>query len=327
MTQKTVLKIGTRGSPLALAQAREVRDLLRRHWPELAGDGAVEIVALTTAGDRIQDRPLSDVGGKGVFTGELDDALYDGRIHCAVHSMKDVPTRLPGDIVLSAMLRREDVRDVFVSALANDFSDLPRGGRVGTISMRRQAQILARHPHLTVILFRGNVQTRLRKLADGEADAIMLAMAGLNRLDLAHVATRILEPEDMLPAAGQGAIGVACLNGDETTGAYLAPLNHPDTATCVHAERAMLDVLDGSCRTPIAGYARLSGDGATVGIRGMVAETDGSRSWSGERSGPRETAGAMARDLGADLRAQAGEDFFAALADRGTGQGTGREAE
>jgi len=164
-------------------------------------------------------------------------------------------------------------------------------------------------------LFRGNVQTRLRKLADGEADATMLAMAGLNRLDMASVATRILEPEEMLPAAGQGAIGITCLDTDEETRAYLAPLNHADTLTCVQAERALLDVLDGSCRTPIAGFAELKEGGGSIRIRGLLAEIDGSQSWAGERSGPVDMAEQMARDLGSDLRARAGEAFFAALAD------------
>jgi hydroxymethylbilane synthase len=309
------LKIGTRGSPLALAQAYETRDLLRARFAELAAEDAVEIVVLKTTGDKVQDRPLSEVGGKGVFTKELDEALFDGRIDCAAHSMKDVPTWLPDGIILPTMLEREDVRDVFISPKAPSFADLPDGALIGTTSMRRQALILAKYPKLGVTLFRGNVQTRLRKLDEGEADATMLALAGLNRLNMAHVATRILEPEEMLPAAGQGAIGLTCRGNDAATTGIISKLDHAPTSTCVNAERAMLDVLDGTCHTPIAGYAQLDESGEKLRIRGIVAEPDGSQSWSGERTGSVATAEAMARDLGAELRSSAGEAFFEALAE------------
>ncbi len=309
------LKIGTRGSPLALAQAYETRDLLRARWPSLAAEDAIEIVVLKTTGDIVQDRRLSEVGGKGVFTRELDEALFDGRIDCAAHSMKDVPTWLPDGIVLPTMLAREDVRDVFISPKAARFADLPDGSVVGTTSLRRQALILTKYPGLVVTLFRGNVQTRLRKLEEGQADATMLALAGLNRLDMAHVATCILEPEEMLPAAGQGAIGITCRADDDEIREVISALDHRPTSVCVNAERAVLDVLDGTCHTPIAAYAALGNTGEALHVRGIVAEPDGSQVWAGERSGSVLDADAMARDLGAELRAAAGENFFAALAE------------
>ena len=309
------MKIGTRASPLALAQAHETRDLLAAAHPALAAPDAIEIVALTTTGDKIQDRPLSEVGGKGVFTKELDDALFDGRIDIAVHSMKDVPTWLPGGMVLPCMLAREDVRDVMVSLRHKSFADMPDGSIVGTTSLRRQAQVLARYPGLKVVVFRGNVQTRLRKLEDGEADATLLALAGLNRLDRVDVATDILEPGDLLPAVGQGAIGIACRADDADTIAVITALDHAATSVCVNAERAMLDVLDGSCRTPIAGLATLSEDGLTMHLQGLVAEADGSRIWTAERTGSVADGDAMGRDAGAELRKAVGEEFFIRLAD------------
>lgn len=309
------MKIGTRGSPLALAQAHETRSLLVAAHPRLADLDAIEIVALTTTGDKIQDRPLSEVGGKGVFTKELDEALFDGRIDVAVHSMKDVPTWLPDGMVLPCMLAREDVRDVMVSPRYSSFDDMPAGSVIGTTSLRRQAQVLARYPDLKVVIFRGNVQTRLRKLNDGEADATLLALAGLNRLAMANVATAILEPDDLLPAVGQGAIGITCRADDVATIEAIAALDHGETSICVNAERAMLDVLDGSCKTPIAGLATLSDDGLGLRIRGLVAEADGTQIWTAERSGSIAEAEAMGRDAGAELRALVGEDFFARLAD------------
>ena len=309
------LKIGTRGSPLALAQAYETRDLLQANVPALAEEGAVEIVEIKTTGDKIQDRRLSEVGGKGVFTKELDDALFDGRIDVAAHSMKDVPTWLPDGILLPTMLEREDVRDVFISPKAASFADLPDGSVIGTTSPRRQAIILAKYPNLKITLFRGNVQTRLRKLDEGEADATMLALAGLNRLDMSHIATRIMEPEDMLPSAGQGAIGLTCREDDSAPLDFITVLDHLPTSICVNAERAMLDVLGGTCHTPIAGYAQLDDGMKNLRIRGIVAEPDGTKVWSGERFGPVADTYAMATDLGAELRASAGEAYFEALAE------------
>lgn len=309
------IKLGTRASPLALAQAHETRDLLMAAHPGLAEPGAIEIVALTTTGDKVQDRPLSEVGGKGVFTKELDEALFDGRIDVGVHSMKDVPTWLPAGMVLPCMLAREDVRDVMVSPRYANFGDMPAGSVVGTTSLRRQAQVLARYPGLKVTIFRGNVQTRLRKLDEGEADATLLALAGLNRLDMSHIAADVLEPDDLLPAVGQGAIGMTCRADDTATIETIAALNHAETSICVNAERAMLDVLDGSCKTPIAGLATLSDDGLSMHLRGLVAEADGTQLWTAERTGSAADAEALGRDAGAELRAVVGEDFFNRLAD------------
>ncbi len=305
------IKIGTRSSPLALAQAYETRDKLLLAYDDVD----VEIVPITTTGDKIQDRPLSDVGGKGVFTKELDEALFDRRINVAAHSMKDVPTWLPNGIILAAMFEREDVRDVLVSPKYSSFSQMPAGSVIGTTSLRRQSQILERYPELTVVIFRGNVQTRLRKLHEGVADATLLALAGLNRLGRTDVVARILEPDELLPAVGQGAIGLACREDDEDVIAKLRGLDHNPTSLCVLAERAMLDVLDGSCRTPIAGLATLSDDGQTITIKGLVAQADGSEIWRAQRQGPSVDSDKLGRALGAELRAAVGEDFFAALMD------------
>jgi hydroxymethylbilane synthase len=212
------LKIGTRGSPLALAQAYLTRDLLKAAFPELTEEGALEIIIIKTTGDKILNQPLSDIGGKGLFTKEIDDALLDGRIDIAVHSMKDVPTYLPAGTVLPCNLPREDVRDVFISDKYQSLAELPEGAVVGSASLRRQAQILAKYPTLKVVNFRGNVQTRLRKLQEGACDGTLLALAGLKRLDLADKATSILSTEEMLPAVAQGAIGIACREGDDRSG-------------------------------------------------------------------------------------------------------------
>lgn len=309
------LKIGTRASPLALWQADHAQDLLIEAWGALAEPDRLAIVEVTTTGDKVQDRPLAEVGGKGVFTRELDAALLDGRIDMAVHSMKDVPTWLPDGIVLAALLPRGDVREVLISHKASSIDDLPEGAVIGTTSLRRQAQAMARRPDLKTTLFRGNVQTRLRKLGEGEADATFLAYAGLERLCLTEVATAILEPDDMLPAVAQGAIGVTCRADDAPMIELLAAVDHSPTRTCVGAERAMLEVLDGSCRTPIAGLAELDDGEQTIRLRGFVGWPDGHDHWAGERMGSVADADGLARDLGAELRDAAGSTFFAALAD------------
>jgi hydroxymethylbilane synthase len=299
------VRLGTRGSPLAMLQTEEVRDLLIAAHPGLT----VEIVEISVAGDRIQDRALAEVGGKGLFTKELDRAILDGRCDAAVHSMKDVETWLAEGIGLVAILEREDVRDAFLSPKAAGLADLPAGSKLGTSSLRRKAQILAKRPDLEVVLFRGNVQTRLKKLDEGVADATLLAMAGLNRLDMAHVATEPLAPETLLPAVAQGAVGVTTAEDRADLKALFAPLEHAESAAAVHAERAFLDVLDGSCHTPIAGLAEFSG--GRVRFRGLVAREDGSEVLSTEREGPAGEAMALARDAGAELRAGMGDDFFA----------------
>ncbi len=296
--------LGTRGSPLAMLQTEEVRDKLMAAHPGLL----VDIVEIKVVGDQIQDRPLAEVGGKGLFTKELDRAVLDGRCDAAVHSMKDVETWLADGITLACLLEREDVRDAFLSPVAGSLADLPVGARVGTASLRRKAQILAQRPDVEVVLFRGNVQTRLRKLEERVADATLLAMAGLNRLGMAEVATKALAPEEMLPACAQGAVGVTLATNRPDLAALFAPLNHEETAIRVHAERAFLDVLDGTCHTPIAGLAEVQG--GTVRFRGLVAREDGARVLTVERSGPVADAVALARDAGAQLRAEMGDTFF-----------------
>jgi hydroxymethylbilane synthase len=307
MTSPAPLRIGTRGSPLALAQAEEVKDKLVAAFPEMAG--LAEIVVIKTTGDMIQDRALADIGGKGLFTKEIDDAMLEGRIDLAVHSMKDVPTWLPDGIVLPCMLEREDPRDAFISEKAGCIADLPTGSVIGTAALRRQALILNRRPDLKVVTFRGNVQTRLRKLADGEVDATLLALAGLNRLGNAHVATSIIEPDEMLPAVAQGAIGVTCRTGDQRAHGYLAGLNHEITVLRVSAERAMLEVLDGSCRTPIAALAEIDGRGG-LSLRGLIARPDGSQVLEVRRSGAAADAEGLGRDAGEELKERAGPGFL-----------------
>jgi hydroxymethylbilane synthase len=305
-----LLRIGSRGSPLALAQTHQVRDLLRRAHPDLAADGAIEVVVIKTSGDLVLDRTLADVGGKGLFTKELDEALLDGRIDVAVHSMKDVPTWLPAGLEVACVLEREDPRDAFVSFKAPDLAALPAGAVVGTASLRRQAQVLNRRPDLKVAVFRGNVQTRLRKLEEGQADATLLALAGLRRLGLADVATAVVPTGEMLPAVAQGAVGVAGRSGDARARHWLAPLHHAPSAARVAAERALLEVLDGSCRTPIAALAEIAGD--VLSLRGLVARPDGSRLIETARRGPVAEAVALGRDAGEELKGRAGPGFFTA---------------
>jgi hydroxymethylbilane synthase len=259
----------------------------------------------------VLNQPLADIGGKGLFTREIDDALLDGRIDIAVHSMKDVPTYLPAGTQLQCNLPREDVRDVFISTKYASLAELPEGAVVGSASLRRQAQILAKYPTLKVINFRGNVQTRLRKLGEDACDATLLALAGLKRLDLEDKATAVLSEEEMLPAVAQGAIGIACRDGDDRSIAALAALNHEDTRLAVVCERAFLRALDGSCRTPIAGLARRTAAGG-FSFRGLVAAPDGSRIFETSREGGSSEAEveAMGREAGEQLKADAGEGFF-----------------
>lgn len=297
------LRIGTRGSPLALAQATTVRDLLAAAHPQAP---AAEIVVIQTTGDVITDRPLADAGGKGLFTKEIDRALLAEEVDIAVHSAKDVETWLPEGITIAATPEREDPRDALIGA--DSIAALPAGARIGTASQRRQAQLLAHRPDLDVTLFRGNVQTRLRKLEAGEADATLLALAGLNRLGRADVADAILEPEEMLPAAGQGVIAIACRTGNRAAAEALMPLNNPETLACLQAERAMLDALDGTCRTPIGGLARMQGD--QILLQGLVAWPDGSRLVRHQMTGPSGDPVALGKAVGMYLRAQIGPEFF-----------------
>jgi hydroxymethylbilane synthase len=307
-TKHPILRIGTRGSPLALAQTHETRDRLKAAWPELAEDGAIEIEVIKTTGDLVQDRPLAEIGGKGLFTKELDEAMLSGRIHLAVHSMKDVPTVLPDGIDLPCILPREDVRDAFISLKAKSLADLPQGAVIGSASLRRGAQILHRRPDLKVVNFRGNVQTRLRKLEEGVVDATLLAMAGLRRLGLAGHVTAAIEPEDMLPAVAQGAIGITCRSDDATAQRYLTALNCPDSQIRVIAERALLARLDGSCRTPIAALAELDGD--RLSLRGLIISPDGTVIHATSRDGRSGDAAAMGLDAANELLGKAGPGFF-----------------
>jgi hydroxymethylbilane synthase len=308
MTAKPILTIGTRGSPLALAQTHEVRDRLAAAFPELAAPGAIAILVIKTTGDLVQDRPLAEIGGKGLFTKELDDSMLEGRIDLAVHSMKDVPTLLPDGIELPCILPREDVRDAFICLKAASLADLPAGAVIGTASLRRGAQILHRRPDLKVVNFRGNVQTRLRKLEEGAVDATLLAMAGLRRLGLAQHVTAALSVEDMLPAVAQGAIGITCRSGDEGAHRVLAALNDRESFIRVAAERAFLTRLDGSCRTPIAALAELDGD--CLSFRGLIVSLDGVTVHATARTGTAAAAASMGTDAAEELLGVAGQGFF-----------------
>lgn len=305
------IRIATRGSPLALAQAEEVAARLR------AAHGLpatmTEIVVFQTTGDRIQDRALSEAGGKGLFTKEIEEALLDGRADVAVHSAKDMPTVLPDGLVLTAWLEREDTRDVFLSRTATSLDDLPGGAVVGTASLRRQALVKRKRPDLKVVTFRGNVQTRLRKLEAGDVHATLLALAGLKRLGAEHVATAIIPLEDFPPAIGQGAIVVETREGDDRINSLVAALDHAETAAALACERAFLAVLDGSCRTPIAGHAVI--DGETLRFRGLVMRPDGSEEFEVVREGAVSDAAAIGMDAGRDIVARAGPVFLAALKD------------
>lgn len=287
--QARTLRIGTRGSPLALAQAHEVR--ARLSAAHGLSEDTIEIRVYKTTGDAIQDRPLAEVGGKGLFTKEIEEALIAREIDLAVHSMKDMQTELPGGLVIGASLPREDVRDAFISLKYSSLADLPEGAVVGTSSLRRQAQIKRIRPDLKVVGFRGNVQTRLRKLSEGVADATLLACAGLNRLGMADRITAPIEIDQILPAVAQGAIAIEIREDDAETAKLIAALNDAKTAYCVAAERAFLTRLEGSCRTPIAGLAQLNGE--TLSFRGMVFSVDGERSFEIEREGPAEQAAAV----------------------------------
>lgn len=306
--QSAGLRIGTRGSPLALAQANLTAGLLAAL--DIAGDkAAAEIVPIRTSGDAITDRPLSEAGGKGLFTKEIDDALLAGRIDIAVHSAKDLPTRLPDGIVIAACLEREDVRDAILSPTASRLTDLPKGAVLGTSSLRRKALALRLRPDLAVVDFRGNVETRLGKLAAGAADATLLAIAGLKRLGLADRARGILDSDEWLPAVGQGAIAITARRDDTAILSVLAGLDHHDTSVALAAERAFLAVLDGSCRTPIGGLARLEAD--RLVFRGIIVKPDGSEAHAVERRGPVADAEILGADAGAELARRGGAGFFA----------------
>jgi len=306
------LLIGTRGSPLALWQANHVRALLIDVHG--LGEDAVALEPITTSGDRIRDKPLRDFGGKGLFTKEIDEALLAKRVDIAVHSMKDLPTELPPGITIAAVLPRGDVRDAFISARAESLAALPPGAVVGSSSLRRQAQVKRLRPDLQAIDFRGNVETRLKKLEQGMVDATLLALAGLERLGLTRHVTSVLPTDEMLPAVAQGAIGVACRSDDAKTRGLLQALNDDATATAVACERAFLGELDGSCRTPIAGLAEIAG--GLLRFRGLVLNPEGTEWHEIEKSGAPVDAVSIGASSGRELLALAGPNFLATLTAR-----------
>ena len=301
------LRIGTRGSPMALSQTELVRQRLLAAHPELAARSAIEIVTIRTTGDRVQDRRLAEIGGKGLFSKEIDEALFDRRIDLAVHSLKDLETFLPGGVELACILPREDPRDAFLSLKTASLATLAKGAVVGTASLRRQAQLLRRRPDLKIVPLRGNAGTRIRKLEAGEVDATLLALCGLRRIGLADRATEILPYQVMLPAVGQGALAVTCRSGDRLLQRLLAPLHDNPSAACAAAERAMLAALDGSCHTPIAGFAEIEGQRLT--IEGLLLTADGRREIRLQRAGDIADAGEIGRALGEALRRRAGPEF------------------
>jgi hydroxymethylbilane synthase len=301
------LRIGTRGSRLARAQTDLACRALAAAHPELRVPDALEVVTIRTTGDRVTDRPLAELGGKGLFCKELEAALLERRIDLAVHSVKDLPTWLPAGLVLGAVLEREDPRDVLLARPPASIAALPEAAVIGTASVRRKAQLLAKRPDLRVVSFRGNVETRLRKLAAGEVDATLLALAGLRRLGIGHAGV-VLGPEEMLPAVGQGAIGIECRADDEASLALLAAIDHAASSACMRAERALLAALDGSCHTPIAGYADMFDEG--LHLRALIARPDGSACLRTGRTGAPENAETLGRDAGEELRKRAGAGFF-----------------
>lgn len=304
---QTKIRIGTRGSPLALRQADEVR--LRLRAAHGLDDEVFETVVIKTTGDMVLDRPLAEIGGKELFTKEIEQALLDGRIDIAVHSTKDMPTLLPEGLAIACFLPREDVRDALISLRARRLADLPDGAVVGTSSLRRAAQLRRLRPDLAIVDFRGNVQTRLGKLAAGEAAATLLACAGLRRLGLDEWLAAAIPVDDILPAVGQGAICVETRTDHDAANILLAALHHADTADCVTAERAFLAALDGSCRTPIAALAEIDGDG--LRLRGQVFSPDGRRGETIETRGAREAAANLGRAAGLDLKDRLPAGFFA----------------
>ena len=301
------LRIGTRGSAMALYQANLVRERLATAHPDHAAPGMVELVVIRTTGDRVQNRLLAEIGGKGLFTKEIEQALFDRRIDLAVHSLKDMETILPPGLGIACVLPRDDPRDALVSRDGAGLAALPRGAKVGTASLRRTAQLLRRRPDLAVAPIRGNVDTRLAKLAAGEVDALLLAMCGLERLGRADVASEIFSAELMLPAVGQGALAIEARADDADLRELLSPLHDAASAACITAERAMLAALDGSCRTPIAGLAELHGERLT--LKALLLTADGSAERRAEGAGPVADAATLGQEIGERLRRGASPEF------------------
>ena len=306
MQSAPFLRIGSRGSPLALVQARLVQKLLAdAHGVAL---DRIEITTFTTSGDKLTDAPLSEVGGKGLFAKEIEEALAAGEMDLGVHSSKDMATSLPDGLVLAAFLEREDIRDAFVSLSVKRLDDLPVGSRLGSSSLRRSAQMLRRRPDLRIVPFRGNVDTRLRKLREGVADATLLAAAGLKRLGREADISGYLDAEAFPPAPAQGAIGIEIRQGDQRTADLIKPLDHSATSLAVRAERALLGALDGSCRTAIGAVSRISGE--TLRLRGEILSPDGRIAVDGELSGSVDDPERLGHELGQILRDKAASDFF-----------------
>lgn len=308
-----LLKIGTRGSALALFQANAVRDALLK-----LGNGAFEIriTEIRTTGDRVRDRPLAELGGKGLFTKEIEAALLANEIDLAVHSTKDVPTWLPSGLRMAGYLPREDVRDVLISrGGADSIQSLPEGSVIGTVALRRKAQLLALRPDLRIVMLRGNVETRLKKVETGEVDATLLAYAGLRRLGLGNQYTNVIEPEEMVPSAGQGAIGIEVREQDQEVCSLIEKISHKKTDLCVTAERAFLDSIDGSCQSPVGAWARYQNDNQVI-FDGIVLSEDGTLVYRANRMGPPGEAEQLARSAAEDIRAQADPEFWRAFTGR-----------
>jgi hydroxymethylbilane synthase len=307
------LRLGTRGSALALWQANWTKTGLEHRWPGLR----VELVPIKTTGDRMLDVPLAKIGGKGLFTKEIDEALLDGRIDLAVHSVKDVPYQLPDGIEIAAIPEREDARDAFISS-GSLLQDLHAGARIGTSSLRRQVQLRHRFPALNLVTLRGNVDTRLRKLAAGEFDGIVLAVAGLKRLGHDHRITQILDDDIMISAVGQGALAIVCRSPDASTRSVVQVLDDRASRTAVMAERGLLRALGGSCQIPVAGKATLQGERLT--IKGLIASLDGTRVVAAERSGLADRPTELGIELGQKLLSMGAEEILAEIAQHGTGR-------
>jgi hydroxymethylbilane synthase len=301
------LRIGTRGSAMALFQANLVRDRLAAAHPELAAPGMIELDVIRTTGDRVQNRLLAEIGGKGLFTKEIEEALLERRIDLAVHSLKDMETALPPGLTIACVPPRDDPRDALVSRDGVGLDALPHGATIGTASLRRTAQLLRHRGDLAIVPIRGNVDTRLNKLAAGEVDALLVALSGLQRLGKEAAISEIIPVDVMLPAVGQGALAIEARADDAEVRHWLTPLHDSVSAVCVTAERAMLAALDGSCRTPIAGFAELTG--GRLRLRAMLLSPDGSAERRAEGSGEASDPEALGRDIGAQLRAGAGPEF------------------
>ena len=303
---KSPLRIGTRGSPLALAQAYETRERLSIAFG-LSLD-SFEIVVIKTTGDKVLNRPLKEIGGKGLFTKEIEEALLQDSIDIAVHSMKDMPVQQPDGLILDTFLPREDVRDAFVSRIHKSLADIPQGATVGTSSLRRKAQLMSKRPDLKIVEFRGNVQTRLKKLDDGVAECTFLAVAGLNRLKMEDIITAPISTDEMLPAVAQGAIGIERREKDIKVATMLEAIHNSTTGLLLSAERAFLEALDGSCETPIAGLAEFKNE--NLRFRGEILKTDGSEVYSDEQVVAKEDATLVGIEMAHKLLSQAGNDFF-----------------